>query len=291
MNPPPQSLVTRDEPLLSHGESVVYKQVEGGPDLQAHLFFPPSGRRGAGRTAIVFFFGSGWDRGRVVQFAPQALHFARRGAIAVLADYRTSSSHGAGPLEAMQDARSAIRWVRFYAEPLGVHSDRIVAAGALAGGTLAAATAMKSDLPDEGADPEGVSGVPNAVALFSPVVEVAKDGYGAPAFAESGTPLSAASLFPHIARGLPPFLILHGTDDRFAPYAKALDFSRRMQRKGNVCDLIPFEGRPHSFFSLNVDPVAHDHCNALVDRFLVHLGFLGEARPDEEDGEGIRLLP
>lgn len=85
-------------------------------------------------------------------------------------------------------------------------------------------------------------------------------------------------------------LIFHGTRDRFAPIDSVVRFVKKTQQKGNVCDLIHFEGRQHSFFNLNVDLTLHDHCNAIVDKFLVHLGFLPEAPPSDDDAETVRVI-
>ena len=60
----------------------------------------------------MFFFGGAWAQGMVTQFTPQARHFAERGMVAIVADYRVFRRHGTTAFEAMADARSAIRWVR-----------------------------------------------------------------------------------------------------------------------------------------------------------------------------------
>lgn len=285
-----KSVINHDEELLSQAESIVYKQPDDGSDLHAHIYFPPGEREGANRPALVFFFASGWDNGRISQFAPQALHFANRGAVTILIEYRTRTSHDASPIASMQDARSALRWVRFYSDQLGVDPRRIVAIGALAGANIAAMATMNASLEKDDTDPENVDGMPNALVLLSPLIEVVKGGYGAQVFADSGTPLSAANLSAHIDKGLPPMLILHGTHDRLTPFANVVKFVRKMQRKENVCDLIPFEGRQHTFYNLNVDPDTHDQCNTLLDRFLVHLGFLPEAAPIDGDEETVRVI-
>jgi acetyl esterase len=291
MHPAPKSIANRDDELLSRSESIAYKHLEDGSALKAHVFLPESeGETAEGRPALAFFFGSGFDSGRVTQFAPQALHFANRGAVSILFEYRTRSSHGASPIAAMQDARSAFRWVRFYADKLGIDPQKVLGVGALAGANIVAATAMKGDLPDEASDPPEVSGAPDAAVLFSPLIEVKKGGYGSQAFTESGTPLTAANLMAHISPKLPPMLIMHGTQDRLTPFDSVVKFVRNMQRKHNLCDLLPFEGRQHSFFNLNVDPAAYDHCNSVVDKFLVHLKYLPEAVPDEDAGESVRVI-
>ena len=89
----------------------------------------------------MFFFGGAWTQWRPGQFEPQASYLAGRGMVAIRADYRVKNRHRATPADGVEDAKSAIRWVRQNASMLGVDPDRIVAAGGSAGGHLAACTA------------------------------------------------------------------------------------------------------------------------------------------------------
>ena len=118
---------------------ITYKQVEGD-DLNLHVFYPHEPHENA--LAMVFFFGGGWNGGSPAQFYPHAAYFRTLGVVVITAEYRTKNSHGTSPFDSVEDAMSAIRWVRTHAARLGVDPDRIVASGGSAGGHLAAATAM-----------------------------------------------------------------------------------------------------------------------------------------------------
>lgn len=61
--------------------------------------------------ALVFFFGGGWIKGGRGQFLPHAIHFAERGAVCFLVDYRILNKHNTTPFESLEDAKSAIRFV------------------------------------------------------------------------------------------------------------------------------------------------------------------------------------
>jgi len=89
--------------------------------------------------------------------------------VAARADYRVKSRHGVSPKECVEDAKSAIRWVRQNAAKLGADPNRIVAAGGSAGGHIAACTALTPGLDAEGEDTK-VSSLPNALVLFNPVL-------------------------------------------------------------------------------------------------------------------------
>ena len=157
-------------------EIVTYKTNPKG-DLKLHVFAPAKRQAAAKSPAIVCFFGGGWKVGTPLQFYPECAHFAARGIVAIAADYRIAATHGTSPFEAVADAKSAIRWLRQHAANYGIDPDKIVAAGASAGGHLAAATGSLPGLDDPNDDPS-IRAAPNAAILWYPVLDNGPDGYG-----------------------------------------------------------------------------------------------------------------
>jgi acetyl esterase/lipase len=49
----------------------------------------------------------------------------------------------------------------------------------------------------------------------------------------------------HAESGLPPFLLVHGTEDKSVPLEQSLNFSARLKAAGGTCDLITIPGAPH----------------------------------------------
>jgi acetyl esterase len=193
----------------------VYKTA-GDIQLRLHVFSPADHRASSTRPAIVFFFGGGWVSGTVEQFVPQSKHLTDRGMIAIVADYRVRSRHNTTPLEAMADARSAMRWVRSHAKELGIDPGRLAAAGGSSGGHIAVSTAVFDQFDDPGED-KRISAKPDALVLFNPAVDTAAS---APSvmnerFGDRGP---EASPLAHLSRGLPPTLIVHGKADATVPY-------------------------------------------------------------------------
>src|SRR6478752_473806 len=111
----------------------VYKTI-GDRKLTIDFDYPPGWKATDKRPAIVFFFGGGWTKGSPTQFKPQAEYFAKRGLVCGRADYRVRGKDGVTPDKCVEDALSAMRWVRGHAAQLGTDPDRIVAAGGSAGG-------------------------------------------------------------------------------------------------------------------------------------------------------------
>ena len=87
--------------------------------------------------AIVYFTGGGWVGGDVYGQIPNPAWFRDHGIIGIKADYRVKSRHGTSPIECIQDAKSAIRYVREHDGELGIDPNKIIAAGGSAGGHYA----------------------------------------------------------------------------------------------------------------------------------------------------------
>jgi acetyl esterase/lipase len=129
-------------PDLPDAKTEVYKTL-GDTKLKLYIFNPTDvGTNSSAKAAIVFFFGGGWRNGSPAQFAPQCRRLASLGVVAITADYRVSSRQQSTVNDSIQDAKSAIRYVRENATRLGIDPKRIAAGGGSAGGHLAAATAL-----------------------------------------------------------------------------------------------------------------------------------------------------
>ncbi len=148
--------------------AVTYKTV-GDKELKIHLHFPPGWKTRGRRPAIIFFFGGGWTGGTTDQFEFQADYLASRGMVAARADYRVKSRDGVTPDKCVEDARSAVRWMRTNARRLGIDPNKLIASGGSAGGHLAACMMIADSVEAEG-DDLSVSTIPQAMVLFNPVL-------------------------------------------------------------------------------------------------------------------------
>ena len=242
-----------------------YKETAKGP-LMLHVFQPPGRSDSAPSPAVVFFFGGGWTQGTPLQFYPECRHLASRGRVAIAADYRTASSHGTSPFDAVADARSAIRYLRSHAAELGIDPGRIVAAGASAGGHLAAATACIWKF-DDPADDRGIDARPNALMLWYPVIDNGPGGYG---HDRIGDKFPDFSPMHNIRPGFPPTLFLLGTRDKSIPVATGKAFQREIEEAGSRCDLHLFPGAGHPIYNYRDPSAAKSRADVLklVDAFL-----------------------
>ncbi len=254
-------------------ESIVYKSTPQG-DMELHIFYPDGQKKGKGRTAVVHFFGGGWAAGNPNQFYQQSAFYAAQGIVAISVDYRVINNHKTTPFECVEDAKSAIRWVRKNAKKLGVDPNKIIASGGSAGGHLAICTAVIEgyDNPNENLK---VSSVPNATILFNPVLDTTEKGYGAEKVKGKETLISPQH---HVREGIVPTIVMHGTKDTTVPYSNAEDFVAAMKRCGNRCELVTFEGVGHGFFNgayfraRNGD----DNFNRCMQSAIIFISTLGE---------------
>lgn len=275
--------IDRNRELLKSAFETTYKTA-GDVSLSAFIWQPaPEKMPPYPRSVAAFFFSSGWDHGQISQFAPHCVYFASRGMTTIAFDYRVSTKHGTGPLEAMADARSAIRWIRLNAAELGINPGKIVAVGGSGGAHAITSAAMLKGY-DDPLDDQSISAVPNALVLFNPVLDVySKHGFGTDRFPDAKAAKNA-DLIRAIAKGMPPMLVMHGTADRVIPFESSYTFVKKMGRKKNKCRLIEFERQGHGFFNLNLSFEMYEATLMAMDEFFVELGFI-EADPNAGLGE------
>lgn len=243
-------------------ERVVYRTASQG-ELALDVFAPEGD--GGPAPALVFFFGGGWKSGTTTQFHPHCAHFAARGAWCACAEYRVSERHGTTPWESVEDAVTALRYVRTHAGSLGVDPARIVAAGGSAGGHLAACTAFV----------DGGEERPAALVLFNPVIDLSPERYTQ---VGAGERRLAISPLHHVGADLPPTCLFLGDRDHLIPAASAADYRERMTAVGVRCDLHSYGGQAHGFFNFEDggNPYFRD-CLLAADGFLTGLGILAPA--------------
>ncbi len=251
---------------------IVYKTTPQG-ELKLHVFSPKGEVQAAVlRPCIVFFFGGGWKSGSFLQFVPHAEYLASRGMVAISADYRILNVHHTTPDKAVEDAKSAIRWVRGHATDLGIDPGKVIAGGGSAGGHLAACTALVTAYDAE-ADDKKISAKPDALVLFNPALNIAtlfKKGGGAgvsPLTAEVAEAITPNSF---INKSTPPAILFFGTADKLK--AGGDEYIQKARALGLRAEMWTAADMPHGFF--NREPWLQVTVRKM-DEFLASLGYLG----------------
>lgn len=277
--PKPQQRKRNSYPPELAGATVeTYKKID---DVEMKLWiFKPKGHKATDeRPAAIFFFGGGWRNGSPQQFEQHCRYLAKRGMVAITADYRVSSRHGVKARACVEDGKSAVRWVRENATKLGVDPNRIVAGGGSAGGHVAACTGVLRGFEIGNTR---ISSKPNALVLFNPALVLAenpgfklKQKLAATLNERMGVDAAKLSPWHHVNGGEPPTIIFHGRADETVPYKSADMFAQRMKKNGSHCVLKGYAGQGHGFFNYGRNKnEMYKRTVREMDNFLVSLKYI-----------------
>ena len=269
------------EPGVPVQRDLIYGSVDGA-ELHLDLYLPDT------RPAPVclWLHGGGWARGsRTVRAEERLVPVARAGVAVAAVQYRLSGE-AAFPAQ-LDDARSAVRWLRRNAGDLGLDAARVGAWGASAGGHLAALLALCPD--DRDAD-LGDSSVQAAVCWF-PITDLTLRDTdvpeGPPPPFLTGPPPSpsnearllgvenvrqareaarAASPVTHVHPGAPPFLLVHGDRDGLVPSAHSRALHRLLRAHGIESQMLLLADANHEDPAFDSAPVLGAVAGFLRDR-------------------------
>lgn len=222
-----------------------YKTVEG-LTLDLHIFLPDTSYQYTKRPVMVYFSGGSWTEGTPEWDFYNCENYAKKGWVAVSVEYRVADRFETTPSEAVKDARSAIRWLRQHAGAYNIDTSRIVASGNSAGGHLVLATALSTEV-NERSDNLRFSPVPNLLLVNGGVYNL---------FADESTDwisrrlknkkaVTQLSPLQLLRKGIPPVLIIHGTNDQSVDFASAKVFAEQMKQLENELEFHALEGAPH----------------------------------------------
>ena len=205
-------------------KKIFYKSTEQ-TNLNLFVYNPVDFDKSQTYNCIVFFHGGGWNSGDYKQFERQSIYFASRGMVAISVEYRIRNKHGTSPIDSMEDAKSAIRFIRSNAKVFSINPNRIAAAGGSAGGHLAA-VAGNIDLFDNSTEDLTISSKPNLLILYNPVLHYGRK------WGWIDNP-SNASPYENLSEGAPPTIILTGTQDKIVPVELIENYKKRMEAVGS----------------------------------------------------------
>jgi len=217
----------------------VYREADG-KKLQAFVFAPQGATPGKPTAAILLFHGGGWVMGSAEWCFDAARDFAAAGLLAVAVEYRLSEGK-VTPMESLDDARAAFRWIRAQAAEFNIDPKRVAGYGVSAGGHIVAAAAT-IDFPGDKTAP--ADSKPDLLLLWSGVLDVASNEYFTKLLQGRG---NAADYSPsqHAGASTPPTCIIHGEKDAYIPLSEVDGFKNRVVRAGGVCETHIYPGVGH----------------------------------------------
>lgn len=230
---------------------------EGKLDVYAQRGQAPS-------PTVIFIHGGGWVQGtKEASMLQGVLPYIAMGYSVVNVEYRLANVSLAPA--AIEDCRCALRWVVAHAKDYNFDTDRIIVAGASAGGHLALTTGMVPtsagfdrfcQLP---AEPKVA-----AIVDFFGIADIADllDGPNRKPFPENwpytvqwlgnqpnrAEIARAASPLTYVRPGLPPIISIHGDADPTVPYNHSVRLQDALQKAGVAHELVTIPGGGHGNF-------------------------------------------
>ncbi len=211
---------------------LVYSQIPGYRPLRLDMYLPPDSS--ATHPMVMYIHGGGWQNGHSRQSGafenwPATLAMiASRGYVVTSVNYRLGGE-AAFPA-AIQDVKTALRWLRAHADEYGIDKDKFLVWGASAGGHLAALAGTSWGAVE--LEPDNL---PDELATESDRVQATIGWYGIydlTEMGERGGPggyfagwLAEASPVTYVDESDGAFLLIHGSEDPVIDYQQSVDFN------------------------------------------------------------------
>jgi len=210
-----------------------------------------------------------------------------RGFAVISADCRLASeAHFPAQIH---DCKCAIRWTRANAERFHIDADRIGVMGSSASGQLAALAAVTGPEHglDEGTCYQGYSSKVQAAYCFAALFDFERyehepgdstlraqiQDYLGGTYQQLPERYQQASPAHYVAPGDPPFLLMHGTEDRRVPYEQTVRFADALKQAGVPAKFVSVKNYAHSPIAGKEPDPSFDIVDAEIYRFFQeHLG-------------------
>jgi acetyl esterase/lipase len=228
--------------------------------------------------AILIFPGGSYTHYGIHESLPVAHYFNSQGYNAFLLHYSLGPKHHY-PTQ-LEDAQTAIRYVRAHATDFNIDPTHVAVIGFSAGGHLAAMLATHSD-PGNPTSPDPltrVSSRPDAVLLIYPVITMLDPYTHKPSrialLGDAPSPKleQETSAELHVTSATPPCFLVHAIDDHTAPVQNTLLFAQSLQAAGVPYELHIFDHGKHAF-ALGVGDPELSQWPTLCVRWLTSRGF------------------
>lgn len=260
----------------------------GGRPLHADIVYPAKLPEGP-MPAVLWIHGGGWKAG--THKKNPIAWLADKGFVVASIEYRLSDE-AKWPAQ-IEDCKLAVRWLRANAAKYHVNPDKIAVWGSSAGGHLVSCLGTMGDQTQfEGTGGyEGVSSKVQAVVDYCGPVDFTEAGPGiqrgmakAPdyespgliglfggSFKEKTDLWKQGSPITYIKPGAPPFLVVHGDQDKSVPLQQAEKMVAALKKANVPVEFILVKGGGHGMHAEKGEPPAvpdRDTLNAQVLAFL-----------------------
>jgi len=210
---------------------------------------------------VIIVHGGGFTGGNKQMYVtPMFEPLTRAGFTWFSIDYRLAPQY---PFPAaIEDVDHAIEWVKAHASEYKVDTNRIALLGESAGAHIVSYVGTQRDPRWRVAAVVSFYGPHNLIGEYEMRQRQKKEPTALEAFlgiktfdAQAFKRLKKASPINHVRKGMPPYLLIHGTDDQVVEYQQSVNMCARMKQAGDSCELYSVEGAGHGMGSWEKTPV------------------------------------
>jgi alpha-L-fucosidase 2 len=231
--------------------------------MDAHI---PPGR--GPHAAVILVHGGGWSAGsKQANFIQPLFQPLDESGLAWFSiDYRLAPKH---PYPAaVRDVEESIRYIKAHANEFRIDPKRIALMGESAGGHLVALVATRATPETRVAAVVPFYGAFDLEALLAGKKEVSKGMTGFLGITDlsekSRAVLREASAATYVKKGLPPFLLIHGTKDEAVPYDQSVKFNTQLKAAGVKSEFYTVENGIHGVINWEKVPEQHSYKPVMV---------------------------
>lgn len=276
---------------------IIYSQVISTRSNRALRMTVLAPRTNTPKPAIVYFPGGGFTSADYEKFIEMRMALAKAGFVVAAVEYRTVPDKFPA---LVVDGKAAVRFLRAHATQFHIDPTRIGVLGDSAGGYLSQMVGTtngekefdQGDYLDQSSDVQAavtIYGISNLLNIgegysdaiqqvhASPAVTEALLVHG-PAFADfQGASILSdpekamkASPLGHVKEHMPPFLIMHGSNDKLVSPVQSEQLYKALTEKGNQATYITVEGAGHGDLYWFQQPVIEKVVNWFQTVFQYH---------------------
>jgi len=238
----------------------------GDRPLKMHILRPKT-PGSAPMPVVVWIHGGAWMAGNKDEGIRLLPRFVQRGYFCASIEYRFSQE-ALFPAQ-IEDCKCAIRFLRSKAKEYNLDPQRIGVWGASAGGHLVAllgTSASVKELEGKGGSQDYSSRVQAVCDYFGPADFPRWGDKSHPAVlkllggpvAEQKQKAALASPVTHIGKDLPPFLIMHGDQDKVVPLDQSEALHEALKKAGADVTLHVVKGAGHGFGGPEINKIVDD---------------------------------
>ena len=251
---------------------------DGHERQKLDLYTPDEGEN---LPLIIWVHGGAWMGGNKTRYVPRA--YLKSGYAGASLNYRLSQ-HAIFPAQ-IEDLKAAVRWLRANAETYRLDPNRFAAWGSSAGGHLVAMLGTTGGVNEfeVGENLEVSSQVQAVVDYYGPTDFLQMDTYrlpdglvhDAPDSPESklvGGPIqehkdrvAKANPITYVSKEDPPFLIIHGDQDKLVPYHQSVLLNDALKKATVPVTFYKVEGGGHGWFK---DPKVPELTKTFLEQHL-----------------------